>query len=509
MVLPRLVKLILSGILAGAVGGLLGGLTAVARGSLFGLLLVLAVAAVNRLERHARDDGNRRAAPPLLFLPNLACGLAAGVVLVLFGRWLEIHLPHPPEAAHIRGWLGDLSLVLAAVAMLAAYRLRLRSPRWQRAMPFLVWTGAALADGIRFLPLLPHDPGFAAPAFLGGFAAVAIFVFGWLLALRLHDPRYDAHRLDEEEPSLRHGLARLVLRLLAVAAALFCAAFLFARQVGFAHAWHTAVVWNHPELAERVAGQLYSAHPSQKVANRLDLHRTAPGGSWPGLLEVSSHGDALLLGDAFVVGERTAIRGWNLETGVLTLEFPMEWASLAASPDGRRLACVGNHAGDATDDLRLLILRAADGTMMRELLVGFGRQGICWTADGQKLVGVNDVDTVPHLFGLGLRDGSSELLWPGHRPRLDPATGDILYLHDHALWRRAIGAEEGERLVGGLEGVTDYRLDENTGLLLVSRERLHRFGAMRHYLLAIDLAEPERRHVLDSRHIPSWCLWQP
>lgn len=506
MVLPSFVKLILCGTLAGAVGGLLGGLPTVARGGLLGLMLTLLAPPLNWLSRRAEDESGEA---PLLLLPNLGCGLAAGLAAVLLGRWLDTRLPYPANAAQIPGWFSDLAVLLTPALMLAGYRLRLRSPRWHRAMPFLVWLGAALPDGLRFLPLVRHDPGFAAPAFLGAFAGVAVFVFGWLLSLRLHDAEYDVHDLDEDEPSLRRSLARLAVRLLAVAAVLFCTAYLFARQVGFAHSWHMAVVWNHPELAERVSGQLYSAHPTPGNRHQLDLKRTAPETTWPGLLEVNSHGDALLLGDSIVVAEKTAVRGWNLETGVMTIEFPMEWASLALSPDGRFLACVGNHSGDAPNDLRLAILKTEDGTMIHDLTVGFQRQGLCWTADGQKIVGVVEMDKIPTLFAFTLKGETSAILWPGKRPRLEPATGAILYLHDDALWRRFPDREEPERLVGGLDGVTDYRLAPDGGLLLVARERLHRFGAMRHYLLAIDPASPAQRHALDSRHIPSWCLWQP
>jgi hypothetical protein len=269
------------------------------------------------------------------------------------------------------------------------------------------------------------------------------------------------------------------------------------------------VVWNHPELSERVSGQLYSAHHSPSNRTLLDLQRTGPEKSWPGLLEVNSHGDALILGNTIVVAEKTAVRGWDLETGVMTIEFPMEWASLSLSPDGQLLACVGNHSGDAPNDLHVAILRTEDGTMVRDMTIGFQRLGICWTADGQRLIGVVEQDKTPTLVSFGLKGEAGGTLWPGSRPQLDPATGAILYLHEGTLWRRALGQEEPERLVDGLDGVTDYRLAPDGSLLLVARERLHRFGAMRHYLLAIDPAAPDLRHALDDRHVPSWCLWQP
>ncbi|MBT7162423.1 MAG: hypothetical protein HN849_07905 [Victivallales bacterium] len=68
---------------------------------------------------------------------------------------------------------------------------------------------------------------------------------------------------------------------------------------------------------------------------------------------------------------------------------------------------------------------------------------------------------------------------------------------------------EPERIATGLTGVRDYCFTDDPSLLLVSRERLNRFGATRHYLLMIDLASPEKRHLLSATHVPSWCLWEP
>ncbi len=510
MALPSIVKLILCGTLAGALGSVLGGLPAIARGALLALLLTLAVPVTNLLARRAQGK-SAADAPPLLLVPTLVAGLVVGAVLALASRWLDVRLPYGPAAAHIGGWAQDLSAVLFGTLPLVAYRFRLRSSRWHRAMPFLVWAGAALADGVRFLPLVVRDPSFATSAFLGAIASVSVLVFGWLLSLKLHDRQYDPFGLDDdEEGSTRRSLIRFGVRAVAVAVAVVCAAFLFARQVGFAHVWYTTVVWNHPELADRVAGRLYAAPACQGQKDRLDLVRTNPDESWPGLLERSARGDAVLLGDTIIVAEPSAVRGWNLATGEMTIEFRMEWAAIALSPDQQYLACLGNMSGDPVDSMLLAILQTSDGTMIQEMSPGFQRQGICWTADGKSIVGVASQGNDKRILVAAKRDGEGNItLWPGTRPRLDATTGAILYLHEDALWRREIGSEASQRLTGGMEGVTDFQLTSDPDILLVARERLHRFGSARHYLLAIDLAAPDRRHVLSARHIPSWCLWQP
>jgi hypothetical protein len=75
--------------------------------------------------------------------------------------------------------------------------------------------------------------------------------------------------------------------------------------------------------------------------------------------------------------------------------------------------------------------------------------------------------------------------------------------------RRDLADGEPERIATGLTGVRDYCFTDDPSLLLVSRERLNRFGAPRHYLLMIDLASPEQRHLLSATQVPSWCLWEP
>ena len=507
MVLPSFVKLILCGTLAGAVGSLLGGLPTISRGALLTLLLTLAVLVLKLCPRRAQEEED---GPPLLLVSTLVCGLVVGLILALADRWLDVRLPYDLAAAHIPGWAQDLSAMLFGVLVLVAYRLRLRSPGWQRAMPFLVWAGAAVADGVRFLPLIARAPSFAVPAFLGGVANASVLVFGWLLALKLHDPQYDPFPEEEDERgTARRRLARFAVRALSVTVALVCAAFLFARQVGFAHAWYTTVVWNHPELVARVPGRLYSAPATPGERDQLDLICTNPDESWPALLERSSRGDAVLLGDIVIVAEPTAVRGWNLKTGETVIEFRMEWASLALSPDGTLLACVGNLEGDPVDALRLAILQTEDGTMIEDLSPGFQRQGVCWTADGKQVVGVVGTGEETHLVTTRKNGQAGIALWPGTRPHLDPTTGEILYLHEGTLWRRAIGSDEPQQVAPHMAGVTDYRLTSDPEILMVARERLHRFGAPRHYLLALDLAAPDRRHVLSARHIPPWCLWEP
>jgi hypothetical protein len=508
MVLPGIVKLILTGALAGVVGSLFGGLAAVARGLALALLLTLAIPALNAVSRRAEDDETDQ--PPLLLVPTLLCGLVAGGLAAVAARWLDVRLPYPLAAPHIAGWAQDLSAVLYGVLMLLGYRLRLRSRRWHQAMPYLVWGGAAIADGVRFLPLLFHAPSFVAPAFLGAIANVSVFALGWVLALRLHDPQYLPF---DDEDDREHGLRVTVLavRVAVFAGVLVCLAFLFARQVGFAHAWYTKIVWQHPELAEGLGGHLYLAPVTKGTKDRLDLERTNPSRTWPGLLERTSRSDAVLNGKVFIVGEQTAVRGWNLETGEMTIEFPMEWASIALSPDGQYLACVGNHAGDSVDALRVAIIQTADGTMIQELGLLFQRQGVCWTADGKHLVGVFGKGKDRELIVAPLAEEGAVVqnLGPGTRPHLDPATGEILYLNNNALWRRDLAADEPERVAGGMIGVADFHLTADPRRLLVTRQRFHRFAAVRHYILVVDLDAPARRHVLSSAHIPSWCLWTP
>lgn len=510
MALPSIVKLILCGTLAGVLGSMLGGLPAIARGALLALLLTLAVLVINLLARWAQEKSESEE-PPLLLVPTLVSGLVAGTILVFANRWFDMRLPYGPADAYIAGWAQDLSALLYGTLVLLAYRMRLRSPGWHRAMPFLVWAGAALADGVRFLPLVVREPSFATPTFLGAIASVSVLVFGWLLSLKLHDRQYDPFGLDDaEEGSARRSLVRFAVRAVTVAVAMVCAAFLFARQVGFAHVWYTTVVWNHPELVDRVPGRLYAAPASQGQRDRLDLVRTNPEESWPGFLERTSRGDAVLLGDTIIVAEPSAVRGWNLATGEMTIEFRMEWASIALSPDQQYLACLGNMSGDPVDSVLLAILQTSDGTMVQEMTPGFQRQGICWTADGKGIVGVASQGKEKQVLVAAKRDNEGNItLWPGTRPRLDAATGAILFLHEDALWQREIGSEEPQRIVGGMEGVTDFQFTSDPDILLVARERLHRFGSARHYLLAVDLAAPDRRHVLSARHIPSWCLWQP
>ena len=511
MVLPGIVKLLLCGALAGALGGICGGLAPLFRSAALGLLLTLAVPVLNRLSRRAGDEEDER---PLLFVPSLVCGIVVGALYAGIRFWLNDKIPYSLTAPHIAGWAEHLSGLLFGVLMLQAYRLRVLSARWHAAMPFLVWLGASLADGVRFLPLVLRVPDFAGPAFLGGIANVSVLSFGWVLALRLHDPEYRISRNEDTETSgdepRPFRLRLLAARVLAAAALLVGGAYLFARQVGFVHLWHTEVVWNHPELAERLTGSVYSAELAPGAKNQLDLRRTDPERVWPALLERSARGDAILHGDVLFVGEHTAIRAWNLETGVMTIEFPMEWASIALSPDGQRLACVGNHAGDPIDDLRLAILRAEDGTMVREARPGFRREGLCWTADGQLLVGVVGPDKDTSLAVLAAGSEETSTLGPGTRPHLDLRTGDILFLHQDALWRRDLTARAPVPVADGMAGVRDYSFTADPSLLLVARSRLHRFGAVRHYLLLVDTAaSPNRRHVLSARHIPSWCIWTP
>jgi hypothetical protein len=500
--------LILTAVVAGAVGNVFGGLASIARGSWFALLVTLAIPVLNRLGDRQGDD---REGHPILLLPTLGCGLVAGALTGVGYQWLDARLPYDLASPHIAGWAQYASAILGAVLMLLAYRLRLVSRRLRLAMPYLVWGGAAVADGVRFVPLVVRAPGFAGPAFLGGIASVSIFVFCWLLALKHHDRMYDP---DASAGDREGGRAvRLACRVAGAAALVLGFSFLLARQIGFAHTWHTAVVWDHPELSQDLGGCLYRAAPSPASRDRLDLHRTDPEETWPGHLERITRSDAVLWGDVFIAAERTAVRGWNLKTGEMTLEFPMEWASIALSPDGTYLACVGNHAGDPMDALVVAVIQTSDGTMIRELNVGLQREGVCWTADGKGLVGVVGESESPQLavtWVSGETTGTSTMLGPGTRPHRDGSTGDVLFLHDNSLWHRTLDpAQPPERIADHLAGVVDFELARDDSVLLVTRERFHRFAAPRHYILAVDLADPRRKHLITDRHTPSWCLWQP